>query len=56
VKDYSTEGKGSAWVELIVGREMAARRREDGAGDCGLVARLGHEVEERKGGVRSRGR
>jgi hypothetical protein len=54
VRDYPTEGKGIAWVELTVGREMAARRCEDGAGGGGPIARRGHEVEERKGGVCSR--
>jgi hypothetical protein len=31
VRDYPVEGKGGARVELTMGREMAARRREDGA-------------------------
>jgi hypothetical protein len=39
VRDYPTDRKGSAWVKLTVGREMAARRHEDGAGDGGSVAR-----------------
>jgi hypothetical protein len=56
VRDYSAEGKGSAQVELTVGREMVARRREDGAGGGGPIARHRHEAEERKGGVRSCGR
>jgi hypothetical protein len=43
-------------VELSLGREMAARWREDGEGGGGSITRHGHEVEERKGGVRSRGR
>jgi hypothetical protein len=56
VRDYLAEGKGSAWVKLTMGREMAARRREDGASSGGPVTRRGHEAEERKEGVRSRGR
>jgi hypothetical protein len=48
-------GKGSTWVEFTVGREMVARRREDGAGGGCPVARRG-EAEERKEGVHSRGR
>jgi hypothetical protein len=56
VRDYPTEGKGSTWVELTVGREMATRRREDSEGSDGLVTRRGHESEERKGGVSSHGR
>jgi hypothetical protein len=56
VRDYLAEAKGSAWVELTVGREMVERQHEDGAGGGGLVARCRHEAEERKGGVRLRGR
>jgi hypothetical protein len=56
VRDYPVEGKGGARVELTMGREMAARRREDGAGGDGPVARRGHKAEERKGGVHSCGR
>jgi hypothetical protein len=48
VRDYSAKGKGSARVELTVGREMAARRHEDDEGGGGPVARRGHEAEERK--------
>jgi hypothetical protein len=50
VRDYPAKGKGRVWVELTVGREMAARRHEDGAGGGGPVARHRHEDEERKGG------
>jgi hypothetical protein len=56
VRDYPTEGKGSARVELTVGREMAARRHKDSVGGGGPVSRRGHEAEERKGGVHSCGR
>jgi hypothetical protein len=49
VRDYLAEGKGSAWVKLTTGRE-------DGASSGGPVTRRGHEAEERKEGVRSRGR
>jgi hypothetical protein len=56
VRNYPAEGKGSARVEFTMGRDMAARRCEDSAGIGGPVARRGHEVEERKGGVRSRSR
>jgi hypothetical protein len=41
-------------VELSLGREMAARWREDGEGGGGSITRHGHEAEERKGGVCSR--
>jgi hypothetical protein len=44
VRDYPIEGKGSAWVEHTVGSEMAARRREDGAGGSSPVAQRGHEA------------
>jgi hypothetical protein len=56
LRDYPTEGKGSVGVKLTVRREMAARQREDGASGGDPVARRRHEAEERKRGVRSRGR
>jgi hypothetical protein len=56
VRDYPTEGKGSARVELTVGREMAARQHKDSVGGGGPVSRRVHEAEERNGGVHSCGR
>jgi hypothetical protein len=56
VRDYPAKGKGSTWVDLTVGREMAARRCEVAVVGDGPVAWRGHEAGERKGGVRSRGR
>jgi hypothetical protein len=58
VRDYPTEGKGSTRVELTVGREMAAWRREDGAGSGGPVreregcARMAGEGENWEGEVK----
>jgi hypothetical protein len=42
VRNYPAKGKGSVRVELTVGREMVAWRREDGAGGGGPAPRCRH--------------
>jgi hypothetical protein len=65
MRDYPTEGKGSARVELTMGREMAARRRcrrrrsgrparTRGRGEKGRGA-LAWPVKEKNGKGRKRG-
>jgi hypothetical protein len=69
VRDYPAEGKGSTRVELTAGKEMVARRREDGAGQrrSGRPARtrgrgengrgaLAWPAEDKNGRGRKRGR
>jgi hypothetical protein len=69
VRDYLAEGKGSTRVELTAGKEMVARRREDGAGQrrSGRPARtrgrgengrgaLAWPAEDKNGRGRKRGR
>jgi hypothetical protein len=62
VRDYSVEGKGSARVELTVGREMAARQwwsgrpaRTRGRGEKGR-GELAWPAKEKNGRGRKRGR